>query len=112
MVVRDVTRGYLRELDWFPDTLNAAADEAESVLARLPIPPGEWHGPLTDPWLESWADYSPLLMSGLVILRGQPSGDDLLDAADLREAIYDAATSEHELLRRPAIPLAERLGLI
>jgi hypothetical protein len=111
MAVRNVMRSHLRKLDWFPDTLNAAAEEAESVLARLPIPPGEWHGPLSDPWLQSWAEYSPLVMCGLAILSGRPLSDDLLDAVDLRQTIYDAATSEHEMLRRPAIPLAERLGL-
>jgi hypothetical protein len=54
---------------------------------------------------------SPLLECTLAALNDNPEGDDLLDNPELRAVIVEAARSEHELLRRPAVPLARRLGL-
>jgi hypothetical protein len=101
----------LREQDWTSQALNSAADEAEKALKRIPIPAAEWDGPMGDPWLQSWSLFSPLVMCGLAILVAEPSADDLLAAPDLQRAIKDAAHSEFELLRRSAVPLAERLGI-
>jgi hypothetical protein len=51
-------------------------------------------------------------MCGLTVLNEHPGGDDLItDDAYVRSAIGAAVSSEHELLRRPAIPLMKRLGL-
>ncbi|MFL5867143.1 MAG: protein kinase domain-containing protein [Thermoleophilaceae bacterium] len=110
-IVRNLVRSRLREVDWTPSSLNAAAEEAESALERIPIPAAQWDGPLTDPWLQSWSQYSPLVMCGLTILNADPSADDLLTATELRQVITDAAESEFQVLRRPAVPLAARLGL-
>jgi serine/threonine protein kinase len=110
-IVRNLVRNRLRELDWTVKGLHAAAEEAESVLQRVPIPAAEWVGPLGDPWLQSWSQYSPLVMCGLAILNTDSSADDLLEAPELRQVIKHAARSEYPVLRRPAAPLAERLGL-
>lgn len=110
-IVRNLMRARLRQLDWTPASLNAAAEEAESVLERIPIPAAEWDGPLGDRWLQSWSQYSPLVMCGLAILNAHPSADDLLTATELRQVISDAAKSEFQVLRRPAVPLAARLGV-
>jgi hypothetical protein len=110
-LVRNAMRSRLRELDWTPEELNAAAEEAESALERLPIPDAKWDGPAHDPWLQSWSHYSPLLMCGIAILGSNPSADDLLGAPELRETIIGAARSEFPVLQRVAAPLASRLGL-
>lgn len=109
-LVRNIVRSRLRELSWTPEGLSAAAQEAEGMLERIPIPDGEWNGPASDPWLQSWSRYSPLVMCGTAILNANPSGDDLLRAPELRQAIEDAARSEFEVFRRAAVPLAARLG--
>jgi hypothetical protein len=103
----------LRNVDpWTAENLDALASEARAMLERLPIPPGEWIGPLGDPWLQSWKDIDPLLMCGLAVLEAHPTGDELLDTDDVRDAILAAARSDFELLRRCAVPLAQRLGLL
>jgi hypothetical protein len=113
MLVRNVLRTRLRQINpWTPDTLNSEAQRAQEMLERLPIPPGQWPGPLGDPWLQSWQDMDPLLMCGLAVLNDDPSSDELLDTPDLLDAILAAARSDFALLRRPAVPLAERLGVI
>lgn len=97
---------------WTVEHLDAQTTEATASLGRIPVPPREWLGPASDPWLVSWADINPLLMSGLAALAEHNGGDDLVAADDeLRAAIAAAASSEHELLRRPAVPLVERFGL-
>lgn len=97
---------------WGAEELDRKAGEARARLAKLPIPTADWHGPVTDPWLMGWAEHDELLMSGLAVLYADPGGDDLVLAdADLQRAVLDAAASDDELLRRPAVPLAERLGL-
>ncbi len=113
MLVRGQVRTYLRQIDpWTAENLNAEAEQARAMLDRLPIPPSEWVGPLGDPWLQSWKDIDPLLMCGLAVLAEYPAGDELLDTQDVKDAILAAARSEFELLRRPAAPLVERLGLV
>lgn len=113
MVVRGQVRTYLRQIDaWTAENLNAEAVKAQAMLDRLPIPPREWIGPLGDPWLQTWREMDPLLMCGLAVLNDDPKGDALLDTQDVKDAILAAANSEFELLRRPAVPLAERLDLI
>jgi protein kinase-like protein len=112
MLVRNILRTRLRQIDpWTPDALNSEAQQAEEMLERVPIPPGEWQGPIGDPWLQSWRQIDPLLLCGLAVL-DEDGSTDLLDTADVQEAILAAASSEFPLLRRHAIPLAERLGLI
>jgi hypothetical protein len=97
---------------WTAQQLDRQADEARAQLARLPIPSAEWHGPVTDPWLIGWDKRDELLMCGLAVLETDVHGDELVLAdAELQRAILDAAGSDDELLRRPAVPLAERLGL-
>lgn len=90
-------------------------DQETAEISKSPllehVPSIEWIGPLGDPWLESWKDMSPLLECGLATLNDNPEGDNLLDDPELRAVIVEAARSEHELLRRPAVPLAKRLGL-
>lgn len=113
MLVRGQVRTRLRKIDpWTAENLNAEAEQAQAMLDRLPIPPREWIGPLGDPWVQTWPEMDPLLMCGLAVLSDDPNGDDLLDTQDVKDAILAAARSEFELLRRPAVPLAERLGLI
>ena len=113
MLVRGQVRSSLRKIDpWTAENLNAEAEQAKAMLDRLPIPPREWTGPLGDPWLQTWPEMDPLLMCGLAVMSDEPKGDELLDTQDVKDAILAAARSEFELLRRPAAPLAERLGLI
>jgi hypothetical protein len=113
MLVRGQVRTYLRQIDpWTVENLNAEAEQAQVMLDRLPIPPREWTGPLGDHWLQTWAEMNPLLMCGLAVLNDDPKGDELLDTQDVKNAILAAAHSEFELLRRPAVPLARRLGLL
>jgi hypothetical protein len=95
---------------------SAPAIEREILAARmqfeeLPDPEGDWVGPLGDPWLFSWSYVDHLQMIGLAALEEDPRGDDLLDEAEVRATILTAADSEHEVVSRVAIPLAERLGL-
>jgi serine/threonine protein kinase len=112
MLVRRLVRTRLRQIDpWTAENLNAEAEQAQAMLDRLPIPPGQWPARTSDPWLQSWQDMDPLLMCGLAVLNDDPAGDELLDTQDVQDAILVAAHSEFELLRRPAIPLAKRLGL-
>jgi hypothetical protein len=113
MLVRGLVRARLRQIDpWTAENLNAEAAQAQEMLERLPIPPGEWIGPFGDPWLQTWPEMDPLLMCGLATLNDDPKGDELVDTQDVRDAILPAAYSEFELLRRPAVPLARRLGLL
>jgi hypothetical protein len=110
--VSEAVRMRLRSLpNWTAEGLDVAAVDAESMLSRLPIPAGPWPGPVGDPWLQSWERISPLLMCGLTILNEDAAGDELLGEEE-RAAIFAAATGDYELLRRPAVPLATRLGLI
>jgi hypothetical protein len=96
---------------WTVERLDAETAEVQKSPLLQQTPSGEWIGPLGDPWLQSWQEMSPLLECGLAALNDNPEGDDLLDDAELRAVIVQAALSEHELLRRPAVPLARRLGL-
>jgi hypothetical protein len=113
VLVSEIVRTRLREINpWTAEALVSDAEEAEKMLARLPIPPGPWLGPIGDPWLQSWQRFSPLVMCGLTALNEDPTGDDFLDANDLRPVVLSAATGEFEVLRRPAVPLAQRLGLL
>ncbi len=96
---------------WTVGHLDEMRAEAEKSPLLTVTPSIEWIGPLGDPWLQTWQKMSPLLECGLAALNDNPEGDDLLDDLELRTVIVEAARSEHELLRRPAIPLAERLGL-
>lgn len=111
LIVRNIVRTQLRQIDWTPQALATAATEAEAALQRIPIPPAEWDGPLHDPWLQSWSRFSPLVMCGLAILNASPVADDLLEGDDLRHVIRAATGSDSQTLRRPAIGLAERLGV-
>jgi len=96
---------------WSPANLDAKALEVTEALAQFPPPDRAWPGPLGDDWLDSWREIDPLLECGLAVLNEDEHGDDLLRDDELRQTIVDAAKSEHGLLRRPAIPLANRLGL-
>lgn len=114
IAVSEVVRRQLRQFQpWTIEAFNLATVQARELLTRLPIPSGPWLGPIADPWLQSWGEMSPLLMCGLAVLSSNQTGDDLLATDhDLQNAILEAAKSEFQLLRRPAIPLAERLGLL
>lgn len=96
---------------WTEERLNAEADSASAELRRLPIPDGEWVGPMGDPWLGSWQRVDPLTMCSLAVLEVDSSGDDLLGDDQLLGVIGDAAVSEHQILSRVAVPVATRLGL-
>jgi hypothetical protein len=96
---------------WTVERLDQETAEVQKSPLLEHVPSTEWIGPLGDPWLESWKEMSPLLECGLAALNDNPEGDDLLDDPELRAVIVKAARSEHELLRRPAVPLAKRLGL-
>jgi hypothetical protein len=96
---------------WTAERLNELRAEADKSPLLTTTPEMEWIGPLGDPWLETWQKMSPLLECGLATLNDNQEGDDLLDDPELRRVIVEAARSEHELLRRPAVPLARRLGL-
>jgi hypothetical protein len=96
---------------WTAARLNELRAETEKSPLLTTTPEMEWIGPLGDPWLETWQKMSPLLECGLATLNDNPEGDDLLDDPELRRVIVEAASSEHELLRRPAVPLARRLEL-
>lgn len=112
IAVNETVRRQLRAVQpWSAEGLDAAAAEAEAMLGRVPIPESEWIGPFSDPWLLSWSDASPIESCGLAILAGDPSGDDLLADADLREVILERAREGPEHRRRYAEPLAQRLGL-
>jgi hypothetical protein len=97
---------------WDAPTIDKETGEFALALDRLPIPTTEWHGPMGDDWLRSWQRVDPLLMCSLATLVEFPQGDDLLDDRGVQRVILNAAASEHELLRRPAVPLAKRLGLV
>jgi hypothetical protein len=97
---------------WSVGVLDREAEEAEEALDRLPIPGSRWLGPVTDPWLQSWREMSPLLLCGLTALVGDPGADDLLRREDVGKVILDTAKGDFEILRRPAVPLARRLGLL
>lgn len=97
---------------WTKEELDRQTTELAAELARLPVPTAEWQGPAGDPWLSAWPERDELLMCGLCVLRDDPSGDDLLLADPaLQSAIKEAAESDDVLLRRPAVPLAERLNV-
>jgi hypothetical protein len=86
------------------------ARETTEAFHRIPLPEREWPGPMGDPLLVSWQEVDPLLMCGLAVLNEHHGGDDLLADEEIRMTITAAATSQHELLRRPSVPLARRLG--
>ncbi|MGO8906686.1 MAG: hypothetical protein ACLQMH_13850, partial [Solirubrobacteraceae bacterium] len=96
---------------WTAERLDERRVELEKSPVLTMTPPTEWVGPLGDPWLATWTDLSPLLECGLAALNDNPEGDDLLEDPELRQVIVEAARSKHDLLRRPSMPLAERLGL-
>jgi len=95
---------------WTAEELDKQTAQVAATLERMPIPKGEWIGPMSDPWLESWQRVDPLLMCGLTALSQTPAGDDLLDDLNLAKVIADAAGGDDELLRRAALPLTERLA--
>ena len=113
--MHSVRTGMIRTLasidPWTPEELDGRTAELGQALERAPIPDREWPGPIGDPWLRSWTRVDPLLMCGLAALNENPAGDDLIDTEGVRRSIQVAASSEHELFRRPAVPLAERLGI-
>ena len=97
---------------WTVEELDQKTAEAAEMLERFPVPMSEWLGPASDPWLLSWQDFSPLLMCGLAALNDHPGADELITGdSDICAAVAAAAASAHDLLRRPAVPLAARLGL-
>lgn len=110
-----VRMGLIRQISeiepWTAERLDQMREELEKSALLTKMPATDWIGPLGDPWLQSWQNRSPLLECGLAALHDNPEGDDLLDDSALRQVIVGAARSEHELLRRPAVPLAERLGI-
>ena len=110
---RSATIRMLGSVDpWTVERLEELTAETAASLARVPVPPRDWLGPATDPWMSSWAEINPLLEFGLAALAEHVGGDDLVAAdSHLVAAVTAAAASEHELLRRPAVPLAERLAL-
>jgi hypothetical protein len=111
-IVRMSLLKQLSEIEpWTAERLDEVRAEAEKSPLLTITPATEWIGPLGDPWLQTWQEMSPLLECGLTALNDNQEGDDLLDDPELRRVIVEAAQSEHELLRRPAVPLAERLGL-
>ncbi len=110
--IRSSAIDFLGKIDpWTAEEIDKQAAEVVESLRRLPIPDREWIGPMGDPWLQSWQRVDPLLMCGLSVLAAIPSGDELLTDSELRSVIADAAAGDEELLRREAVPLAERLGL-
>lgn len=50
-------------------------------------------------------------MCGLTVLAAVSAGDELLTDLELSGVIADSAASDEPLLRRAAVPLAQRLGL-
>ncbi len=113
-IVRSTTIDLLARVDpWTPEELDRRASQVATALSKLPEPPGRWHEGALDPWLRSWATHDELVMCGLAVLAAEDSGDDLLRADDvLQQVILREAMSDNELMRRAAVPLAERLGLI
>lgn len=113
MSVRNAAIRWLGQVEpWTADRLDEEAEQIAKQLERTPVPGTGWVGPVGDPWLQSWQTVDPLLMCGLAVLVEDESGDELLRSADeLLNVVRSAAASEHELLRRPAVPLAQRLGL-
>ena len=97
---------------WTADALDAETEKIKDSPVLDMTPNDTWLGPLGDPWLSTWREMSPLLMCGLAALNEIPLGDDLLGDPALRTVILQASQSEHELMRRPAVPLANRLGLL
>jgi hypothetical protein len=110
--VRMSVIGMLSKIDpWTAEEIDKQEAVFAELLRRTRPPVGEWMGPATDPWLESWKSVDPLLMCGLAALSAFPTGDEFLADEDLRAIILDAAASKEEILRRTAVPLVERLGL-
>ena len=102
----------LAQIDpWTVEHLDEETEKVAQSLRTITVPDREWIGPAGDPWLGSWEKVDTLLECALATLLDDPSGDDLLANPELQAVILEAAQSPHELLRRPAIPLAERLGL-
>ncbi len=64
------------------------------------------------PLATNLAETGPVADARLAVLSDDPKGDELLDTQDVKDAILSAARSEFKLLRRPAVPLARRLGLL
>jgi len=110
LTVRKVVIDLLGGIEpWTENRIDQEAVRARRDLERFPVPPSEWIGPMGDPWLESWQDVDPMLMCGLSVLNDEPAGDNLLNVPELRCVIEEAAASPHELLRRAAAPLLQRL---
>jgi hypothetical protein len=103
---------YLAQIDpWTVERLDEESEKVTQSLRTIAVPDREWIGPAGDPWLGSWETVDTLLECALATLLDDPSGDDLLADPDLQAVIRQAAQSPHELLRRAAVPLVERLGL-
>jgi hypothetical protein len=103
---------YLAQIDpWTVKRLDEETEKVTQSLRTITVPDREWIGPAGDPWLGSWETVDTLLECALATLLDDPSGDDLLADPELQAVIRQAAQSPHELLRRAAVPLIERLGL-
>jgi hypothetical protein len=96
---------------WSAPAIEREISATRTQFEELPDPEGDWVGPLGDPWLFSWSNVDHLKMMSLAVLEEDARGDDLLGEAEVRATILTAADSEHEVVSRVAIPLAERLGL-
>ncbi|HEY5194976.1 MAG TPA: hypothetical protein VIJ39_14055 [Solirubrobacteraceae bacterium] len=103
---------YLARINpWTVERLDEETEKVTKSLRMITVPDREWIGPAGDPWLGSWEKGDTLLECALATLLDDPSGDDLLADPELQAVIREAAQSPHELLRRSAVPLVERLGL-
>ena len=96
---------------WTVETLNAAGEQAEEALGRLPRPQIAWFGPAHDPWLESWSQVGPMLEFGLAVLTRDSSADSMINAdEELRNAVLDAQQG-HPLRQPLARRITERARL-
>jgi hypothetical protein len=100
----------IRQQDLFTvENLEKAAQDAEEALQRLPIPDIPWFGPAHDPWLENWAEVSPLRACGLAVLSRDPRGDAFVVAdAEVWQAVVDASQS-HSSVRQFAAQIVARV---
>lgn len=112
-LIRGVQNGTFRTVagirPWSTEQLDMETSTARESLEETPIPPGEWVGPVGDPWLKTWEDVNPLQLCGLAVLADDRRGDDLLQPTPLQRAVFAASDSPYQYLSRWAAPVAERL---
>jgi hypothetical protein len=95
---------------WTVEELDERAVAISEELAATPIPNGDWHGSLDDPWLLSWERIDRFQAVTMSLLTDTPKADSLIRADErLLAAVLAAPDGDDEFVSRFATPLADRL---